>query len=198
MKEILVLYYSRHGSVRKLAEQISGGIRQVPGIGARLRTVPPVFADESAADDEVPTGVPCATAADLSECIGLALGSPARFGSMAAPMKYFLDGLAGSWASSALEDKPAIVFTSSSSMHGGQEGTLLSMMIPLLHHGMIIAGIPYSEADLNTTRSGGTPYGASHVSGIDGNATLSAEETRLALAAGRRLALLAARLEGRR
>ena len=196
MKEILVLYYSRHGAVRALAEQIALGIHQVPGIAARVRTVPRISTVCEAVEDDIPSdGPPYAEAADLSECIGLALGSPTRFGNMAAPMKYFLDGLAGSWTNGALEGKPAIVFTSSSSLHGGQETTLLSMMVPLLHHGMVIAGIPYSHPELNTTRSGGTPYGPTHVAGPDGDAALSDEEKRLAIAAGRRLALLASRLE---
>lgn len=199
MKEILVLYYSRHGAVRALAEQIAQGIHQVAGVTARMRTVPGIFSTlEGRPEEDAPEHIPYATAADLSECIGLALGSPARFGSMAAEMKYFFDGLTGSWASGALEGKPAIVFTSSGSMHGGQESTLLSMMLPLMHHGMVIAGIPYSEPDLNTTRSGGTPYGITHVSGINSKTDLSDEEGRLALAAGRRLALIACRLDPRR
>lgn len=195
MKEILVLYYSRHGSVRALAEHIARGIHQVPGVAARVRTVPRVSAVCEAVADEIPAdGPPYADAADLAACAGLALGSPTRFGNMAAPMKYFLDGLAGAWVNGALAGKPAMVFTSSSSLHGGQESTLLSMMLPLLHHGMLIVGLPYSEADLNHTRSGGSPYGATHVAGADGDTQLSDEEARLAVAAGRRLATLVCRL----
>ncbi|MCK2127913.1 NAD(P)H:quinone oxidoreductase [Thauera aromatica] len=199
MQEILVLYYSRRGSVRALAEQIAAGIHEVPGAAARVRTVPKVSAVCEATEDDIPAaGPPYAELRDLEECIGLALGSPTRFGNMAAPLKYFVDGLGGAWANGALEGKPACVFTSSGSMHGGQETTLLSMMLPLLHHGMLLLGIPYSELALDVTRSGGTPYGASHVAGRDGQAVLSPEELVLARAQGRRLADTALRLARRR
>lgn len=196
MTEILVLYYSHRGSVRALAEEIARGVHEVPGVIARVRTVPRVSAVCEASEDAVPAdGPPYAEPQDLEECAGMILGSPTRFGNMAAPMKYFIDGLAGSWVNGALAGKPAAVFTSSGSMHGGQESTLLSMMVPLLHHGALIVGIPYQESDLNTTRSGGTPYGASHVAGADGNQRLSDEERRLAVALGRRVASIALRLE---
>lgn len=192
MKEVLVLYYSHRGSVRALAEQVVRGIHQVPGVAARVRTVPRVSTVCEAVEDDIPAdGPPYAEARDLDECIGLVLGSPTRFGNMAAAMKYFVDGLAGSWVNGALEGKPAGVFTSSSSLHGGQESTLLSMMLPLLHHGALIVGVPYSESDLDTTSSGGTPYGASHVAGQDGNPRLTAEEERIAMALGRRVARIA-------
>lgn len=192
MKEILVLYYSHRGSVRALAEQVVRGIHQVPGVAARVRTVPRVSTVCEAVEDDIPAdGPPYAEARDLDECIGLVLGSPTRFGNMAAAMKYFVDGLAGSWVNGALEGKPAGVFTSSSSLHGGQESTLLSMMLPLLHHGALVVGVPYSESDLDTTSSGGTPYGASHVAGHDGNPRLTAEEERIAMALGRRVARIA-------
>ena len=199
MQEILVLYYSHRGSVRALAEQIAIGIRQVPGAAARVRTVPRVSTVCEAVEDEVPAdGPPYVDASDLADCVGLALGSPTRFGNMAAPMKYFIDGLAGVWVNGALTGKPACVFSSSASLHGGQESTLLTMMVPLLHHGMLLLGIPFSESALNTTRSGGTPYGATHVAGADGVAVLTAEEIELARAQGRRLAEVALRLAGER
>lgn len=199
MQEILVLYYSRRGSVRALAEQIAAGIHEVPGAVARVRTVPKVSAVCEAMEDDIPAdGPPYVELRDLEECIGLALGSPTRFGNMAAPLKYFVDGLAGAWVNGVLEGKPACVFTSSGSMHGGQESTLLSMMLPLLHHGMLLLGIPYSENALDATRSGGTPYGATHVAGRDGQPALSAEELLLARAQGRRLADTALRLARRR
>ncbi|MBN8442564.1 MAG: NAD(P)H:quinone oxidoreductase [Thauera sp.] len=199
MQEILVLYYSHRGSVRALAEQIALGIHQVPGAVARVRTVPRVSTVCEAVEDDIPaSGPPYVEARDLDECVGLALGSPTRFGNMAAPMKYFLDGLGGAWANGTLVGKPASVFTSTASLHGGQETTLMSMMLPLLHHGMLVLGIPYTEPELNATRSGGTPYGASHVSGADGQAVLSAEEAVLAQAQGRRLAEVALRLAGAR
>lgn len=195
MQEILVLYYSHRGAVRALAEQIALGIHQVPGAAARVRTVPRVSTVCEAVEDDIPAdGPPYVEVRDLEECIGLALGSPTRFGNMAAPLKYFLDGLAGAWVNRTLEGKPACVFTSSASQHGGQESTLLSMMLPLLHHGMLLCGIPFSESALNRTRDGGTPYGASHVAGADGNPVLSADEAELARAQGRRLAQLAMRL----
>lgn len=197
MHEILVLYYSHRGSVRALAEQIAVGIHQVPGACARVRTVPRVSTVCEAVEDDIPAdGPPYVEVADLEACIGLALGSPTRFGNMAAPMKYFLDGLAGAWVNGALEGKPACVFTSSASMHGGQEGTLLSMMLPLFHHGMLVMGLPFSEGVLSSTRSGGTPYGASHVAGGDGQPEPSTDEVHLAQAQGRRLAETALRLAG--
>ena len=197
MKEVLVLYYSHRGSVRALAEEVARGVHAVPGVGARVRTVPKVSTVCEAVDDEVPAGgPPYVEASDLEECIGLVLGSPTRFGNMAAPMKYFLDGLAGAWVNGTLAGKPAGVFTSTASLHGGQEATLLTMMLPLLHHGALVVGIPYSEPDLNRTQSGGTPYGASHVAGPDGNSRLSEEEKRLAQALGRRVAETAVRLAG--
>ncbi|NMG43673.1 NAD(P)H:quinone oxidoreductase [Aromatoleum toluvorans] len=199
MKEILVLYYSHRGSVRALAEQIALGIHQVPGMAARVRTVPKVSTVCEAVEDDIPaSGPPYVEPRDLEECIGLALGSPTRFGNMAAPMKYFLDGLAGPWVNGTLAGKPASVFTSTASQHGGQESTLLSMMLPLLHHGMLVMGLPYTEPALNRTRSGGTPYGASHVAGADGNPALSAEEIELAIAQGRRLAQVSLTLAGGR
>lgn len=195
MKEILVLYYSRYGSTLNLARQIGRGIDSVDGAAARLRTVPPVSTVCEATAAAVPdSGAPYAEARDLDECIGLAFGSPTRFGNMAAPLKYFLDGTSPQWLAAALAGKPAAVFTSTTSMHGGQESTLLSMMLPLLHHGMLIVGLPYSEPDLSTTQDGGTPYGASHVSGHDGRTQLSEAEARLAFALGRRLALTALKL----
>ncbi|AKU13435.1 flavodoxin-like protein [Azoarcus sp. CIB] len=197
MKEILVLYYSHRGSVRALAEQVALGIHQVPGVAARVRTVPKVSTVCEAVEDDIPaSGPPYVEVRDLEECIGLAIGSPTRFGNMAAPMKYFLDGLAGPWVNGTLAGKPASVFTSTASQHGGQESTLLSMMMPLLHHGMLIMGLPYTESALNRTRSGGTPYGVSHVAGADGNPALSAEEIELAIAQGRRLAQVALTLAG--
>lgn len=194
-REVLVLYYSHHGSVRELARHIARGIEQVPGVSARLRTVPKVSATCEATEAAIPDdGAPYVEARDLEECIGLAMGSPTRFGNMAAPLKYFLDSTSGAWLKGVLAGKPAAVFTSTTTMHGGQESTLLSMMLPLLHHGMLILGIPYTEPALSTTRAGGTPYGASHVSGSEG-ATLASEHERvLAVALGRRLAETAAKL----
>jgi len=197
MREILVLYYSHRGSVRALAEQIAAGIHQVPGALARVRTVPKVSTVCEAVEDDIPAdGPPYVEMADLEACVGLALGSPTRFGNMAAPMKYFLDGLTAAWVNGVLEGKPACLFTSSASQHGGQESTLLSMMLPLLHHGMVFCGLPYSETGLMQTRGGGTPYGASHVSGHDGRTVLSEAEARLAQALGRRLARIALHLAG--
>lgn len=194
-REILVLYYSHHGSVRELARHIARGIEQVPGVSARLRTVPKVSATCEATEAAIPDdGAPYVEARDLEECIGLAMGSPTRFGNMAAPLKYFLDSTSGAWLKGVLAGKPAAVFTSTTTMHGGQESTLLSMMLPLLHHGMLILGIPYTEAALSTTRDGGTPYGASHVSGSDGATLASEHEKLLAVALGRRLAETAAKL----
>lgn len=194
-RDILILYYSHHGSVRELARHIARGVEQVGGVTARLRTVPRVSTVcEATAAAILDDGAPYAEARDIEECIGLALGSPTRFGNMAAPLKYFLDSTSGLWLNGALAGKPGAVFTSTSSMHGGQESTLLSMMLPLLHHGMLIVGIPYSEAALTTTREGGTPYGASHVSGSDGITVAGEDEKRLAIALGRRLAETALKL----
>jgi NAD(P)H dehydrogenase (quinone) len=195
MKEILVLYYSLHGSVRELARHVAHGVDAVPGMAARLRTVPKVAAEIEGTARPVPdTGAPYATLRDLEECVGLALGSPTRFGNMAAAMKYFWDGTSGIWLNGALAGKPACVFTSTASLHGGQESTLLSMMLPLMHHGMLIVGLPYSLPELSATRSGGTPYGASHFAGAAGKEPITEEERRLAFALGKRLAEVAARL----
>ncbi len=195
MSDILVLYYSHAGSVRELARHVARGVDSVPGMSARLRTVPKVAPLVEVAAPAVPDeGAPYVTAADLAECVGLAMGSPTRFGNMAAPLKYFLDGLAGEWARGTLAGKPACVFTSTSSPHGGQEATLLSMMLPLLHQGMLLVGIPYTESELNTTDGGGTPYGASHVAGPKGDTTLREAEKNLAFALGKRLAQTAAKL----
>jgi len=195
MPDILVLYYSRGGSVAALARQVARGIGEVPGMNARLRTVPPVAPVTRVAEPPVPgSGAPYVERADLEECAGLLLGSPTRFGNMAAPLKHFLDGLGAEWASGTLVGKPAGVFTSTASMHGGQESTLLSMMLPLLHHGCVVAGIPFTEPRLSSTRGGGTPYGASHVAGPGDDPEPSEDEAVLARALGRRIAGLAARL----
>ncbi len=195
MPEILVLYYSRGGSVARLARQIARGVEEVPGMQARLRTLPPVAAVTQQAAPPVPEdGAPYATPQDLADCAGIALGSPTRFGNMAAPVKHFIDNLGAEWASGALAGKPAAAFTSTATQHGGQESTLLSMHLPLLHHGCVIVGIPYTEPLLSSTRTGGTPYGASHVAGTDDNPQLSDDEAALARALGRRLADIAARL----
>lgn len=194
-KEILVLYYSHHGSVRELAQHVARGVEETPGIIARLRTVPKVSAICEATQSTIPDeGPPYVDANDLEECIGLALGSPTRFGNMAAPLKYFLDSTSAEWLKGSLVGKPAAVFTSTTTMHGGQESTLLSMMLPLLHHGMMILGIPYTEAALSTTIQGGTPYGASHVSGGSGSTNSTEHEKLLAIALGRRLAETAKKL----
>ncbi len=196
MSEILVLYYSRHGSTAAMARQICRGVESVDGARARLRTVPPVSAETEAVAPAVPDDGPVyVQAADLKECSGLIMGSPTRFGNMAAPLKYFLDGTSGLWLSGALAGKPAAVFTSTSTQHGGQESTLLSMMLPLLHHGMLLMGLPYTEPALSATQAGGTPYGASHVAGT-GNAprTLAKEEIELCQVLGRRLAQFALKL----
>lgn len=190
---VLVLYYSRHGATRRLAEQIARGVEQA-GMAARLRTVPAISTVCEAVEEDIPDeGHLYASQEDLRDCAGLAMGSPTRFGNMAAPLKYFIDGSSALWMSGALIGKPAAVFTSSASLHGGQETTLTSMMLPLLHHGMVIAGLPYSESSLSTTTTGGTPYGASHVAGSDGR-EVDATELALATALGKRLALLAQRL----
>jgi NAD(P)H dehydrogenase (quinone) len=192
MPEILVLYYSRGGSVANLARHVARGVGEIAGMSARLRTVPPVAAvTQVASPPEPDEGAPYVTRQDLADCAGLLLGSPTRFGNMAAPLKHFIDGLGAEWASGTLVDKPAGVFTSTSTMHGGQESTLLSMMIPLLHHGCVVAGIPYTEPLLSTTRSGGTPYGASHVAGTADDPQPSDDEAQLARALGRRIAQLA-------
>lgn len=197
MSEILVLYYSRGGSVARLARHIARGIGEVDGMAARLRTVPPVAPVTQQAAPPVPEdGAPYVQPADLAECSGLLLGSPTRFGNMAAPMKHFLDTLGADWASGTLAGKPAGVFTSTASMHGGQESTLLSMHLPLLHHGCLIVGIPFTEPALGHTRGGGTPYGASHVSGAEDDPQPSEDEARLAQALGRRVAGITRRLAG--
>ncbi len=193
---ILVLYYSRHGATRKLAECIAQGIESVSGCEARLRTVPQISTVTEATEAQIPaSGAPYVELQDLQECQGLALGSPTRFGNMAAPLKYFLDGTSAQWLSGALSGKPACVFTSTGSLHGGQESTLLSMMLPLLHHGMLIMGLPYTEKNLMTTHSGGSPYGATHWSGIGGDLLMTEETRELAIALGKRLALNARKLQ---
>ena len=190
MVEILVLYYSVGGSVRRMAEFIAEGVERVPGAQARIRTVAKI--NETAPAKE---GAPHCELRDLEECAGLALGSPTRFGNMAAPMKAFLDGTGPLWMKGALIGKPACVFTSTGSLHGGQETTLLSMMLPLLHHGMLIAGLPYSNAELNATRSGGTPYGASHFAGLADDLSIGDAERALCVAQGKRLAEIALKLK---
>ena len=195
MPEILILYYSRHGAVEAMAQQLARGVESVPGMQARLRCVPPVAPAHDPQAEAVPArGAPYATLDDLKHCAGLALGSPTRFGNMAAPLKYFLDGLGAQWVSGTLVGKPAAVFTSTSTQHGGQESTLLSMMLPLLHHGMLIVGVPYTEAALNRTTSGGTPYGASHVAGPNSDLPLTPDEKELCQALGKRLATVARQL----
>jgi NAD(P)H dehydrogenase (quinone) len=198
MNEILVLYYSRQGSTGALARQVCRGIEAVAGMQARLRTVPPVAATTERLDPAVPGEGPAyASHDDLVQCCGLVLGSPTRFGNMAAPLKFFLDGTSALWLSGALAGKPAAVFTSTQTLHGGQESTLLSMMLPLLHHGMYLVGLPFTERALSDTLGGGTPYGASHVAATSGHGALSAHEQELARALGRRVAALAARLRSR-
>ncbi|HQU14801.1 MAG: NAD(P)H:quinone oxidoreductase, type IV [Chromatiales bacterium 21-64-14] len=192
MPDVLVLYYSRYGATAEMAQRIARGVEEVPDMQARIRTVPAVSPVSAAVEDEIPAaGPPYARHEDLTECAALALGSPTRFGNMAAPLKHFLDTTGSLWLSGALSGKPAAVFTSTSSLHGGQEATLLSMMLPLLHHGMLVLGIPYSETDLLSTTTGGTPYGPSHLAGTDSKRPLSEEERRLCRALGRRLALTA-------
>jgi NAD(P)H dehydrogenase (quinone) len=192
---ILVLYYSLHGSVADMAQQIARGVESVNGIQARIRTVPKVSAVSEATEPEVPAeGAVYCSEEDLIHCSGLALGSPTRFGNMAAPMKYFLDGTAAQWLSGSLVDKPAGVFTSTASLHGGQETTLISMLLPLLHHGMIYCGLPYTEKALNETTSGGTPYGPTHVAGAASDMPLSEHEKNLCQALGKRLATIALKL----
>lgn len=195
MQDILVLFYSQHGATRELARLIARGIDSVEGCRARLRTVPKVSAVCEATAAAVPdAGAPYVERADLVECCALALGSPTRFGNMASAMKYFIDGTSAEWMAGALAGKPACVFTSTASMHGGQESTLLSMITPLLHHGMLIVGLPYSEPDLAATTSGGTPYGVSHVAGLKNDQPISDAERRLAIAQGKRLASIARQL----
>jgi NAD(P)H dehydrogenase (quinone) len=189
---ILILYYSRYGATAQMANHIASGVEMVDGIEARIRTVPAVSPVSEATQDSIPTtGAIYVNLEDLKGCSGLILGSPTRFGNMAAPLKYFLDGTSSLWLSGALANKPAAVFTSTASLHGGQEATLLSMMLPLMHHGMLCMGIPYSEADLTSTTTGGTPYGASHLAGPESNRPISDEEKRLCVALGKRLALAA-------
>jgi NAD(P)H dehydrogenase (quinone) len=193
--EILILYYSRNGNVAQLARLIARGVEEIEGVRARVRQVPPVASVTETAQPPVPEeGAPYVELRDLHECAGLIMGSPTRFGNMAAPMKQFIDSTPAEWVSGALAGKPGAVFTSTSTMHGGQESTLLSMMIPLLHHGMLIVGIPFTEQALNTTTTGGTPYGASHVSGVNRDRPISDDERMLARALGRRVADVARRL----
>lgn len=192
---ILVLYYSRHGATQQLAQLIAQGIDSVPHCEARLRTVPAVSSVAEASASSIPeTGAPYVELSDLQECHGLALGSPTRFGNMASAMKYFWDGTAADWLAGSLVDKPACVFTSTGSLHGGQESTLLSMMLPLLHHGMMIIGLPYTHPELMRTHSGGSPYGASHWSGVDGKQVITEDTRRLSIALGKRLAETALKL----
>ncbi len=194
---ILVLYYSRHGATRKLAELIAQGVESVPGCDARLRTVPAVSSVAEASEAQIPpAGAPYVDYHDLHECAGLALGSPTRFGNMAAAMKYFWDGTGSQWHAGTLAGKPGCVFTSTASLHGGQESTLLTMMIPLLHHGLLVLGLPYTNPELMLTTSGGSPYGASHWSGSDDDKALTGDEKRLTVALGRRLAQTARKLQG--
>ncbi len=195
MAEVLVLYYSQGGAVREMAQLIARGIESQAGVKARIRTVPKVSSNCEATEPDIPaSGDPYVELSDLQECIGLALGSPTRFGNMAAAMKYFLDSTVATWLKGDLIGKPAAVFTSTGSMHGGNEATLLSMMLPLLHHGMVMLGIPYSEAELSSTQTGGTPYGASHVAGPNDDKAISTEERKLCLALGKRLGQIALKL----
>ncbi len=190
MAEILVLYYSVGGSVKRMAELVASGIERVPGAAARVRTVPRIGSEKDSAQE----GPPHAELRDLEDCAGLALGSPTRFGNMAAPLKHFWDGTSLLWKSGALAGKPACVFTSTSSLHGGQETTLVSMMLPLLHHGMLVLGLPYTMAELNATRTGGTPYGASHFAGVADDQPITETERALCVAQGKRLAEITLRL----
>jgi NAD(P)H dehydrogenase (quinone) len=195
MPDVLVLFYSATGSVRELAQAVARGVDSVEGMRARVRTVPKVAPIVDRPSPAVPAeGAPYVEARDLEECAAIALGSPTRFGNMAAPLKYFIDGLGPEWARGTLAGKPAAVFSSTATLHGGQEATLLSMIVPLLHHGMVIVGLPYTEPDLNATRTGGTPYGATHVSGTANDRPVSEEESRLAFALGKRLAGVAKKL----
>ena len=193
--EILILYYSQHGATQQMAQLIARGVEQVDGTHPRLRTVPKISTTCEKTEPDIPkSGAPYVKLNDLEECIGLALGSPTRFGNMASAMKYFWDGTSGLWMQHTLVGKPAALFTSTGSMHGGQESTLLSMMLPLLHHGMLIIGIPYSETALSTTQEGGTPYGASHVAGLANDQPVSESEKKLCIALGKRLAQTAIKL----
>jgi len=195
MPEILIVYYSRNGSVAQLARQVARGVDEVAGMGARLRSVPAVAAVTTRSEPAVPAdGAPYASLQDLRECSGLILGSPTRFGNMAAPLKHFLDSTGSEWVSGTLAGKPAAAFTSTGTLHGGQESTLTSMLLPLLHHGMLLVGIPFTEPALNTTTTGGTPYGASHVAGSGDDRPISEEERTLARALGRRVAEIARKL----
>ena len=195
MGKILILYYSRYGAVAEMAQQIARGVNEISGVEAVLRTVPPVSPVTEIAEPPVPKeGAPFVTLEDLKNCDGLILGSPTRFGNMAAPLKYFLDTTAELWLSGALVNKPAAVFTSTASMHGGQETTLISMMMPLIHHGMIMVGIPYTEKELTTTTEGGTPYGASHLAGPESKLPLSETEKKLCRVLGKRVAEIAVKL----
>lgn len=197
MTDILVLYYSRFGATARMADLIARGVEEVPGARATVRTVPAVSAvSEATAPAVPPNGPPYAELDDLTRCDGLILGSPTRFGNMAAPLRYFLDGTSPLWLNGALAGKPAAVFTSTGTLHGGQETTLLTMMLPLLHHGMLLMGIPYTEPTLNTTTTGGTPYGASHWGGPNNDRPISDDERSLCLALGRRVAQVAERLAG--
>lgn len=195
MTNVLILYYSRYGATKELALQIARGAKSIENTEVKIRTVASVSPTCESIENDIPNeGHPYATLNDLEKCDALILGSPTRFGNMAAPLKYFLDSTSALWLSGKLKDKPAGVFTSTSSMHGGQESTLLSMMLPLLHHGMIIVGLPYSQKELNTTTTGGTPYGPSHFAGIDGSMPVSNDEKQLCLAFGKRIASMAAKL----
>jgi NAD(P)H dehydrogenase (quinone) len=195
MPYILILYYSRYGATAEMANHIARGIAEITGIEARVRTVPPVSTVCEATEKDIPAnGPPYATLEDVRDCAGIIVGSPTRFGNMAAPLKYFIDGLSSLWLSGSLAGKPAAVFSSTASLHGGQEATLLTMMIPLLHHGALITGIPFTETDLSTTQSGGTPYGATHLAGSDSKNLLTAEEIRLCKALGKRVADIAKKL----
>lgn len=199
MQEILILYYSQTGAVKQMAQFVARGVEKVTGMGARLRTVPKVSTVTEATEPEVPdSGAPYVEYSDLEQCAGLALGSPTRFGNMAAPLKYFIDGTGGLWLRGAMTGKPAAVFTSTASLHGGQESTLLSMMLPLIHHGMLIVGVPYSEPELMSTRTGGTPYGASHLAGANADQPVTEDERRLCIALGARLAGVAQKLTRQR
>ena len=195
MSDILIVYYSRTGHVAQLARHVARGVEEVAGMHARVRSVPPVAPITQTAAPPVPDeGAPYATLADLRECAGVILGSPTRFGNMAAPLKHFLDSTGAEWASGTLVGKVAAAFTSTGTMHGGQESTLISMMLPLLHHGCVIVGLPFTQPELNATRSGGTPYGASHVAGTNADREIDDDERALARALGRRVATIAARL----
>jgi len=192
---ILVLYYSRYGATANMAQLIARGVESVHQLQARIRTVPAVSTTCEAIENDIPQqGPPYVTLEDLSECCGLILGSPTRFGNMAAPLKYFLDGTSALWLSGSLAAKPAAVFTSTASMHGGQETTLLSMMLPLMHHGMLLMGLPYTEAELIHTKTGGTPYGPSHLASLDHNEPISGDEKKLCTALGKRVAQVALKL----